>query len=74
MCGKSKLTEREKEILALIAKGCTNKNISGYLGIQESTVENHVHNIFKKLNLANRSQATAYAYQVGIAEHRNSQI
>lgn len=66
MCYEKILTKRELEILELIAKGYTNKNISEHLGIKESTVENHIHNMFKKLNLSNRSQATAYAYQIGI--------
>jgi len=61
-----KLTKREKQILALVAKGLTNKAISDFLAIKESTVENHIHNIFEKLNISNRSQATAYAYQVGV--------
>jgi len=62
----NKLTERETQILKLIANGLTNKAIACYLLIAESTVENHIHRIYGKLNIDNRSQATAYAFQSGI--------
>ena len=52
------LTERETQILKLIANGFTNKYIACHLQIKESTVENHIHHIYKKLELNNRSQAT----------------
>jgi len=61
-----KLTERETQILKLIASGLTNKAIARHLLITESTVENHIHNIYKKLDTDNRAQATAYAFLTGI--------
>jgi len=60
------LTEREKQILQMIANGLTNKAIAKLLCIKVSTVENHIHKIYVKLNISNRSQATAYAFQLGI--------
>jgi DNA-binding NarL/FixJ family response regulator len=65
------LTEREKQILKLIAQGLTNKSISRQLVIAEATVENHIHSIFEKLNISNRSQATAYAFQNGLVLSEN---
>jgi len=61
-----KLTERETQILKLIANGLTNKGIACILQITESTVENHIHNIYRKLDIDNRAKATAYAFQTGI--------
>jgi len=65
------LTEREIQILKLIASGSTNKTISSILSIKESTVENHVHNIYIKLNITNRSQATAFAFLNGLILSKN---
>ena len=48
------LTEREKEVLGLLAAGKTNKEIAGALGIAENTVKNHLKNILEKLHLENR--------------------
>lgn len=57
----SDLTEREGEILRLIALGCSNKDIAGRLNIAEKTVRNHISNIFLKLHVNNRTQAALYA-------------
>ena len=65
------LTEREKQVLKLIAQGLTNKSISHQLSIAEATVENHIHSIYEKLNISNRSQATAYAFQNGFVLSEN---
>ena len=51
------VTKREKEILILIAKGCTNRQIAERLFISEETVKKHVKNIFKKLEVNNRIAA-----------------
>jgi DNA-binding CsgD family transcriptional regulator len=61
---KGELTEREKQILQMIAGGLTNKSIAKELFIQVSTVENHIHKIYVKLNICNRSQATSYFFQM----------
>lgn len=54
------LTEREKEILRLIALGGTNKEISQKLEISEKTVKNHISRIFSTLHVNNRTQAAVY--------------
>ena len=51
------LTEREKEILALIVEGCTNKEIAMRLSIAHGTVRIHVSNIFNKMNVRRRTEA-----------------
>ena len=60
------LTNREMEVLRLVAKGLSNPDIAQRLVITEATVRTHVSNIFGKLHLANRVQATLYALQEGI--------
>lgn len=57
----SGLTEREKEVLRLIALGGTNKEIAQKLGITEKTVKNHISNIFQTLHVNNRTKAALYA-------------
>ncbi len=57
----STLTPREKEILLLVAKGFTNKQIGEHLFIAENTVKNHIKNLLEKLTLENRVQLAAYA-------------
>jgi len=60
------LTERELEILQLLAQGVENKEIARRLVLREATVRTHVSNILSKLHLANRVQATLYALRKGI--------
>ena len=60
------LTERELEVLMLIAKGCSNDKIADQLVISVGTVKGHVSNILSKLHLVDRTQAAAYAWQAGI--------
>ncbi len=55
------LTTREKEVLRLIARGNSNKEIAASLNISEKTVKNHVTNILQKLHLSDRTQAALYA-------------
>ncbi|MFN3974475.1 MAG: response regulator [Dehalococcoidia bacterium] len=57
------LTDREAEVLRLVAQGKTNKEIASYLVISESTVKYHLRNILDKLHLSNRAQVMAYAMQ-----------
>jgi DNA-binding NarL/FixJ family response regulator len=60
------LSRRESEVLTLVALGKTNRAIGAELFISEKTVARHVSNIFTKLHLSSRSQATAYAYKRGL--------
>ena len=64
----TKLTNREMEILRLIAKGLSNSEIAGQLVISEQTVKGHVSNILSKLHLADRTQAAVYAWQTGVVK------
>jgi NarL family two-component system response regulator LiaR len=66
------LTERELEILQLLAQGVENKEIARRLVLREATVRTHVSNILSKLHLANRVQATLYALRKGIATLDNT--
>ena len=63
---KPRLTRREYEVLTLIAEGLNNKQIARNLFISEKTVKNHVSNIFKKINVSDRTQAAIYAYRHNI--------
>jgi DNA-binding NarL/FixJ family response regulator len=60
------LTERETEVLKLIACGKTNNQIAHKLFIGEATVKSHVHSILSKLNVSSRTQAALYAVNVGL--------
>src|SRR5690606_14852901 len=57
------LTNREREVLSLVAAGHTNRRTSEQLTISEHTVGRHVQNIFAKLGVSSRAAATAYAYE-----------
>jgi DNA-binding CsgD family transcriptional regulator len=57
------LTERELQVLRLIASGKTNKAIARELSLSEKTVDRHVSNIFTKVNVSSRAAATAFAYE-----------
>jgi len=60
------LTPRERDVLELLTKGATNKEIAALLGISENTVKNRLKSILAKLHLENRVQAVAYALQKGL--------
>lgn len=61
-----KLTERETEVLRLIAKGLSNKDIAVQLVVSEKTVKTHVSNVLAKLHLPSRTQAALYALREGL--------
>ncbi|MDA7926438.1 response regulator transcription factor [Verrucomicrobiales bacterium] len=60
------ITQREREILARVAKGKANKEIASDLGIAEDTVKRHMSHVFRKLGVNDRAQATAEAIRQGI--------
>jgi DNA-binding CsgD family transcriptional regulator len=60
------LSPREREVLALLAAGKTNRAIAAELFLSEKTIARHVSNIFAKLALSSRAEATAYAYKHGL--------
>lgn len=62
------LTKREIEVLKLLAEGLFNKEIAYTLSISEKTVKNHVSNIFKKINVSDRTQAAVYAIKNNLVD------
>jgi two-component system, NarL family, response regulator LiaR len=66
----TELTNREMEILRLIARGLSNNEIADDLVISENTVKGHVSNILSKLHLADRTQAAVFAWEQGLV-HRD---
>ena len=67
------LTDRELEVLRLVVRGLTNRQIAERLVVTEATVRSHVSNTLSKLHLANRVQATLYALQEGLTSLGNSE-
>jgi DNA-binding NarL/FixJ family response regulator len=66
--GYEKLTTREQEILALLAEGLSNRQISERLFISTKTVENHRSNIMNKINIHNRHELIRYAVKIGLID------
>lgn len=60
------LTDREVEVLRLVAKGHTNRAIARELGVADKTISRHLSNIFRKIDVPSRAAATAYAYENGL--------
>ena len=66
--GTSRLTERETEVLQMVAKGLSYKQIAERLVLSHRTVQNHVQNTLRKLQMHNRVQLTRYAIEQGLDE------
>ena len=66
--GEDPLTEREAEVLTLLARGYPNQAIAEQLTVRERTVRSHVSSILAKLHLANRTQAALYALRSGFSQ------
>lgn len=62
------LTNREREVLKFVAQGCFNKEIASKMNITERTVKNYVSNIFKKIDVCDRTQAAVYAIRNNIVK------
>lgn len=64
------LTDRERQVLQLVAEGATNETIADTLYVSEKTVKSHLSSIFRKLEVTNRTQAASKALREGIVTHR----
>ncbi len=64
----SVLTDRETDLLRLVAAGQTNREIAGQLFLSEKTVERHLSNVFRKLGVSSRAAATAQAIRLGLVD------
>ena len=62
------MTERERQIASLIAEGMSNKNIARKARISEGTVKIHLHNIYQKLGIANRTTLATLAQRYSLAK------
>ena len=62
------LTDRQVEILQAVTRGLSNRAIAKELWLSDQTVKFHLHNIYRTLGVSNRTEATKYAFEHGLAE------
>jgi DNA-binding NarL/FixJ family response regulator len=67
-----RLTPRERQVVARVATGESNREIATHLGLSEITVKHHVSSIFDKLGVSNRAELAAYATSRGLAQQPTS--
>jgi len=72
--GRSPLSQREREIVALVAQGYKNKEIAEKMFISEQTVKNHLHNIFDKLGVSDRLELALYAIHKGLHDPSRTDV
>lgn len=72
MSERDRFSPRERDILASLALGESNKEIARKLNLAESTVKIHVQNIFKKLSMSSRVQVALYAVEHGYGQNRHA--
>lgn len=69
-----RLTEREHEVLTLMARGMCNSEIAGELYVSQATVKTHVARVLRKMGLRDRTQAVVAAYDLGIVQPRHTEL
>jgi DNA-binding NarL/FixJ family response regulator len=67
----NKLSEREREVLILLASGASNQEIAEKLVLSENTVKHHIHSIYEKLEVGNRREAIVFAREHGLSPNNN---
>jgi DNA-binding CsgD family transcriptional regulator len=72
--GEPWLTKREREILALVAEGHSNAQLAKMLWVTEQTVKFHLSNIYRKLDVSNRTEASRWAQLHGLLSHTTAQL
>jgi len=65
--GPGGLTRRELEVIELVARGMTNRAVARYLWVTSETVKFHLSNIYRKLGVSNRAEASRWAFENGVA-------